>query len=121
MIGLSAIRHSAFSIRHSALRRTLPKDYTPGSWRVRREFLRVPDAFPPPPFQDAEAAGSAVARVVKALGLPEADPAALTLQEEEVADARWFSLEEVAAMIGDGRFVDYPLEGIRKVFSLAAE
>ena len=55
------------------------------------------------------------------LAKAEADPAALTLQEEEVADARWFSQEEVAAMIGDGRFVDYPLEGIQKVFSLAAE
>ena len=55
------------------------------------------------------------------LAKAEADPAALTLQEEEVADARWFSLEEVTAMIGDGRFVDYPPEGIRKVFSLAAE
>ena len=41
------------------MRRTLPKDYTPGSWRVRREFLRVPDAFPPPPFKDAESAGDA--------------------------------------------------------------
>ena len=48
------------------MRRSLPQDYTPGSWRVRREFLRVPDAFPPPPFKDAEAAGSAVGRVVKA-------------------------------------------------------
>ena len=55
------------------------------------------------------------------LAKAEADPAALTLQEEEVADARWFSLEEVTAMIGDGRFVDYPLEGIRKVFLLAGE
>ena len=63
------------------MRRTLPKDYTPGSWRVRREFLRVPDAFPPPPFKDAEAAGSAVGRVVKALGIPEADPAALRIAE----------------------------------------
>ncbi len=63
------------------MRRTLPKDYTPGSWRVRREFLRVPDAFPPPPFKDAESAGDAAGRVVKALGLPEADPAALRIAE----------------------------------------
>ena len=63
------------------MRRSLPQDYTPGSWRVRREFLRVPDAFPPPPFKDAEAAGSAVGRVVKALGIPEADPAALRIAE----------------------------------------
>ena len=63
------------------MRRSLPKDYTPGSWRVRREFLRVPDAFPPPPFKDAERAGDAAGRVVKALGLPEADPAALRIAE----------------------------------------
>ena len=63
------------------MRRTLPKDYTPGSWRVRREFLRVPDAFPPPPFKDAERAGDAAGRVVKALGLPEADSAALRIAE----------------------------------------
>ena len=61
------------------MRRSLPQDYTSGSWRVRREFLRVPDALPPPPFRDAEAAGSAVGRVVKSLGLPEADPAALRI------------------------------------------
>ena len=63
------------------IRRTLPKDYTPGSWRVRREFLRVPDAFPPPPFKDAEAAGDAASRVVQAMGIPEADPAALRIAE----------------------------------------
>ena len=54
------------------------------------------------------------------LARAEADPTALTLQEEEVADARWFSQEEVIAMIADGRFVDYPIEGIRRVFLLAA-
>lgn len=63
------------------MRRTLPKDYTPGSWRVRREFLRVPDALPPPPFKDAETAGAAAGRVVKALGLPEEDPAAVRIAE----------------------------------------
>lgn len=63
------------------MRRTLPKDYTPGSWRVRREFLRVPDAFPRPPFKDAERAGDAASRVAKALGIPEADPAALRIAE----------------------------------------
>ena len=63
------------------MRRSLPKDYTPGSWRVRREFLRVPDAFPPPPFKDAERAGDAATRVAKALGVPEADPAALRIAE----------------------------------------
>ena len=54
------------------------------------------------------------------LARAEAGPAALTLQEDEVADARWFSLDEVTAMIADGRFVDYPIEGIRRVFALAA-
>ncbi|MBQ6104005.1 MAG: DUF721 domain-containing protein [Kiritimatiellae bacterium] len=63
------------------MRRSFPQDYTPGSWRVRREFLRVPDAFPPPPFKDAERAGDAAGRVVKALGLPEADPSALRIAE----------------------------------------
>ena len=63
------------------MRRSLPQDYTPGSWRVRREFLRVPGALPPPPFKNAEAAGAAVGRVVKALGLPDADPAALRIAE----------------------------------------
>ena len=55
------------------------------------------------------------------LARAEADPEALSLEEEEVAEARWFGEEEVAAMISDGRFVDYPLEGIRRVFRLAAE
>ncbi len=63
------------------MRRSFPQDYTPGSWRVRREFLRVPDAFPPPPFKDAERAGDAAGRVVKALGLPAADPSALRIAE----------------------------------------
>lgn len=51
----------------------------------------------------------------------EADPATLTLEEEEVAEARWFSAADVEAMILDGRFVDYPLDGIRRVFRYAAE
>ena len=51
----------------------------------------------------------------------EADPASLKLEKEEVAGAAWFSAEEVEAMILDGRFVDYPLEGIRRVFRFAAE
>ena len=48
---------------------------------MRRELLRVPNAFPPPPFKDAEPAGDAATRVVKALGVPEADPAALRIAE----------------------------------------
>ena len=51
----------------------------------------------------------------------EADPATLVLEAEEVAEARWFCEEDVVAMIADGRFVDYPLEGIRRVFRQAAE
>ena len=51
----------------------------------------------------------------------EADPATLVLEAEEVAEARWFCAGEVEAMIADGRFVDYPLEGIRRVFRQAAE
>ena len=71
-----------------------------------------------------DAGTSALRELEEEMGLvlkAEADPAALTLQEEEVADARWFTLEEVTAMIADGRFVDYPIEGIRRVFRLAAE
>ena len=51
----------------------------------------------------------------------EVDPAALTLEEAEVAEAAWFSFEDVKAMIADGRFVDYPLTGIERVFRAAAE
>ena len=50
-----------------------------------------------------------------------AAPSALELEEEEVADVGWFGAEEVEAMIQDGRFVDYPIEGIRRVFRLAQE
>ncbi len=55
------------------------------------------------------------------LSRTEIDPASLVLEEEEVAEARWFSAEEVETMILDGRFVDYPLEGIRQVFRCGAE
>lgn len=55
------------------------------------------------------------------LAYAEVDPATLTLETEEVAEARWFSLEEVKEMMADGRFVDYPLPGIERVFRLAAE
>ena len=51
----------------------------------------------------------------------EVDPAALKLEEEEVAEARWIGEEKVLSMIADGRFVDYPVEGIRRVFRSAAE
>ena len=51
----------------------------------------------------------------------EVDPATLTLEEAEVTEAAWFSFEDVKAMIADGRFVDYPLAGIERVFRAAAE
>ena len=51
----------------------------------------------------------------------EADPGELTLQPEEVSEAKWAPQDEVEAMIADGRFVDYPLDGMRRVFRLAAE
>lgn len=44
------------------------------------------------------------------------DPDTLSLQTEEVSAVKWASQEEVEAMIADGRFVDYPVEGIRRVF-----
>ena len=51
----------------------------------------------------------------------EVDPGELTLQPEEVSEAKWAPQDEVEAMIADGRFVDYPLDGMRRVFRLAAE
>ena len=55
------------------------------------------------------------------LARAEVDPAGLTLEAEEVAEARCFSLEEVKESMADGSFVDYPLPGIERVFRLAAE
>ena len=55
------------------------------------------------------------------LARAEVDPASLTLEETEVSAARWIGFEEVKAMIADGRFVDYPLAGIERVFRAAAE
>ena len=63
-------------------RRTFPKDYTPGSWAVRKEFLRTDAPFPDPPFKEGESAEDAVSRVVKALGVPAPDPAARRLERE---------------------------------------
>ena len=51
----------------------------------------------------------------------DADVGSLQLQKEEVSEARWASQAEVEAMIADGRFVDYPVEGIQRVFRFAAE
>ena len=44
----------------------------------------------------------------------------LSLQKEEVSDVKWASQEEIEAMIADGRFVDYPMDGIRRVFRSAS-
>ena len=55
------------------------------------------------------------------LARSEVDPSTLVFEEEEVAGARWIGAEEVEAMILDGRFVDYPLEGIRRVFETARQ
>lgn len=63
-------------------RRTFPEDYTPDSWRVRREFIGTDAPFPDPPFKEGEAAADAVSRVVKKLGVPAADPVALRLERE---------------------------------------
>ena len=49
----------------------------------------------------------------------DADAESFRLQEEEVTEVKWASLQEVEAMISDGSFVDYPMEGIRRVFRMA--
>ncbi len=53
------------------------------------------------------------------LARSDVDPASLTLQAEEVSEAKWVSEEDVVTMIADGRFVDYPPDGIRQIFRLA--
>jgi len=63
-----------------AARRTLPPGFRADAWRVRREFLRIPDPLPPPPFKEAERVEDALGRVVKALGVPEVDPDALRIE-----------------------------------------
>ena len=55
------------------------------------------------------------------LARAEVDPATLKFEEAEVVDARWIGFEELKAMIADGRFVDYPLAGMERVFRAAAE
>ena len=63
-------------------RRSLPKGFSPGMWRARREWLRTDAAFPAPPFKEGEAVGEAVGRVVEALGVPAAAPALLRLSRD---------------------------------------
>ena len=45
----------------------------------------------------------------------------LTLQPEEVSEARWASQDEIETLISDSRFVDYALSCIRRVFDSARE
>lgn len=63
-------------------RRTFPKGLTPGSWAVRREFLRTDAPFPDPPFKEGEPAADAVSRVARKLGVPASDPASSRLARE---------------------------------------
>lgn len=62
-------------------RRTLPPGFDPDAWRVRREFARIPDPLPPPPFKPAERAGVAAERVFRSLGLPAEDAVALRIEK----------------------------------------
>ena len=45
----------------------------------------------------------------------------LTLQQEEVQDARWASLEEILAMRDQGRFVPYPGSFLRFLFDMRTQ
>lgn len=60
-------------------RRTYPKGFNPDAWRVRREFYRIADPLPPPPFKDGEPVSDSVSRVVKKLGVPAPNPDALAI------------------------------------------
>lgn len=42
----------------------------------------------------------------------------LTLQEEEVADVRWASEEEVLYLLAEGRFLPYPASFLRFVYEM---
>ena len=41
----------------------------------------------------------------------------IVLQEEEVMAVRWASLKDVMDMIGDGRFLGYDTEFVKKLFT----
>lgn len=45
----------------------------------------------------------------------------LCLQQEEVSEAAWVSWEELEPMLSDGRFVDYDINLMRRVFEKAEE
>ena len=49
---------------------------------MRREWIGADAPFPDPPFKEGESAEDAVSRVVKQLGVPAPDPAALRLERE---------------------------------------
>ena len=67
--------------REAAARRSLPRGFNPESWRVRCEFARIPARRPPPPFKNAEPAGAAAARVLRALDLPREDADAALVEK----------------------------------------
>ena len=46
------------------------------------------------------------------------DVGRLNLQEEEVADARWASREEVRSMLEQGEFVPYPVSFLDFLFEM---
>ena len=48
------------------------------------------------------------------------DASSLTLQVEEVSEAAWAGWEEIHAMLSDGRFVDYDMGLMERIFALAA-
>lgn len=84
------------------MRRTLPPGFNPDAWRVRREFERIAAPLPDPPFKDAEKVETALARVVKALGVPDADPTALRIAQS------WAEIvgEDVARRTAPGTLAD---------------
>ncbi len=49
------------------------------------------------------------------------DIASLTLQPEEVAEAKWASLSEILGMIDDGRFIPYDKNVISAFFSMLGQ
>ena len=46
------------------------------------------------------------------------DETALVLQEEEVSAGRWVTMEELMAMVDDGRFISYPKSFLQFLFDM---
>ena len=46
------------------------------------------------------------------------DETALVLQEEEVSAVRWVTMEELLAMVDDGRFISYPKSFLQFLFDM---